>query len=141
MRNRALQAGCAVFAVCAPWLALAADATPARAGDNASKLKGFGLAENSGTPNFGRIILVFVLLAALAWGAAWLLRRYGAKFRVGAIAGGSPIRLVSRSSLPGGIACHVVEAQGTQVLIAASRHGISTVRLDASVSPGKESAP
>ncbi len=107
----------------------------------AEKLKGFGLAEGSATPAFGRIMVVFLLLAALAWAAAWLLRRFssrwGARFGLGgiAVAGASPIRHVARSSLPGGIACHLVEAQGSRVLITVSRHGVTSLLLGAATPP------
>ncbi len=82
-------------------------------------------------------MVVFLLLAALAWAAAWLLRRFssrwGARFGLGGIgvAGASPIRHVARSSLPGGIACHLVEAQGSRVLITVSRHGVTSLLLGA----------
>jgi hypothetical protein len=114
--------------------------------EGAEKLKGFGLAEGSSTPHFGRIMVVFLLLAALAWAAAWLLRRFssrwGARFGLAGIggAGASPIRHVARSSLPGGIACHLVEAQGSRVLITVSRHGVTSLLLGAATPP-PESAP
>jgi hypothetical protein len=123
----------AAVAACMPCLARAVEAT----GEGAEKLKGFGLAEGSSSPPFGRIILVFVLLAALAWAAAWLLRRFSSRWgpRLGlagmAIAGGGPIRHVARSSLPGGLACHLVEAQGSRVLITVSRHGVTSLLLGA----------
>jgi hypothetical protein len=118
---------------CVPWLARAAEA----AGEGAGKLKGFGLAEGSSSPPFGRIIVVFLLLAALAWAAVWLLRRYGPRFGIGAIAaaGAGPIRHVARSSLPGGIACHLVEAQGSRVLITVTRHGVTSLALGPVAAP------
>ena len=129
-----------------PRLACALEATR----EGAEKLKGFGLAEGSSTPAFGRIIVVFLLLAALAWAAAWLLRRFssrwGARFGLGGIggigsAGANPLRHVARSSLPGGIACHLVEAQGSRVLITVSRHGVTSLLLGAATPPPPESAP
>jgi hypothetical protein len=124
------------------YLLQAAEATR----EGAEKLKGFGLAEGSSTPAFGRIMVVFLMLAALAWAAAWLLRRFssrwGARFGLGGIvgAGASPIVHVARSSLPGGIACHLVEAQGSRVLITVSRHGVTSLLLGAAT-PRPESAP
>jgi hypothetical protein len=114
--------------------------------EGAEKLKGFGLAEGASTPAFGRIMVVFLLLAALAWAAAWLLRRFssrwGARFGLGGIGivAASPIRQVARSSLPGGIACHLVEAQGSRVLITVSRHGVTSLLLGAAPPP-PESTP
>lgn len=135
----------AAFAVGMPWLARAAGA----AGEGAEKLKGFGLAEGSSSPPFGRILLVFVLLAALAWGAAWLLRRFSSRWgqRLGlggmALTGGGPIRHVARSSLPGGIACHLVDAQGSRVLITVTRHGVTSLLLGntEAVPPPSETQP
>jgi len=94
------------------------------------KLRGLGLAgEQVGTPGFGRVLVVFLLVAALAWGASWMLRRYGITFRSGGIAGTTPIRHLARNALPGGVACHLVETQGRQVLITVSRSGISSLLL------------
>jgi hypothetical protein len=112
--------------LCLPWFA-----GIARAADEGTKrLKEFGLAESTSTPALGRVIVVFVLLAALAWAAAWLLRRYGARLRIGAVNNSPPIRALARSNLPGGIACHLVEVQGTRVLITASRHGVTSLQLE-----------
>ena len=141
MRHRGHLLGVAV-AGSLPRLACALEATR----EGAEKLKGFGLAEGSSTPAFGRIMVVFLLLAALAWACAWLLRRFssrwGARFGLGGIGGAaaSPIRHVARSSLPGGIACHLVEAQGSRVLITVSRHGVTSLLLGAATPP-PESAP
>ena len=99
------------------------------AADATDKMKHFGLADGSSTPAFGRVIVVFLLLAALAWGAAWLLRRYGPRWRIAAVGGAGPIQSLARSTLPGGIACHLVEAQGSRVLITVTRHGVSSLLL------------
>ena len=128
-----------------PLMAQAADT----AQQNAEKLKGFGLADGgSATPGLGRVILVFMVIAALAWGMAWLLRRYGARWRIGAVAGavGVPIRPLARNSLPGGVACHLIEAGGKRVLISVSRHGVSSLLLgdapaDIAPPPAVERAP
>src|SRR5690349_1179271 len=79
------------------------------------KLRNFGLAESrTETPGLGRVLLAFLLVAALAWASVWLLRRYGfrgSSLASGTVAAGSQIRNLARSTLPGGIVCHVVEAQ------------------------------
>jgi|SRR5215831_2921952 len=112
------------------------------AAESADKMKGFGLADGSTTPAFGRVIVVFLLLAALAWGAAWLLRRYGsARWRNVATGGVGPIQPLARTSLPGGIACHLVEAQGSRVLITVTRHGVSSLLLGATDAKNTEPAP
>src|SRR3954471_22063325 len=103
----------------APILARAADTAAA----GADKLKGFGLASSdAGSLPIGRVILAFLLVAALAWAATWLLRRTG--FRGAAIGatGVASIRTLARSTLPGGVTCHVIETQGRQVLITVTRH-------------------
>ena len=113
-------------AIGAPLLARAADTTAA----SADKLKGFGLASaDAGSLPFGRVIVAFLIVAALAWAATWLLRRYG--FRGAAIAAGgaASIRTLARNTLPGGVTCHLVETQGRQVLITVTRHGATSVVL------------
>jgi len=134
MHARAVHALWAVIAWLAPAPALARAADPVTGATD--KLQGFGLAESAAVaPALGRVIIVFVLIAALAWGLVWLLRRYG--FRGAAIAGGAatPVRHLARSMLPGGIACHVVEAQGRQVLITVTRHGVTALILGDAASP------
>jgi hypothetical protein len=120
----------ALAALAPAWVWAAEAAHPA-----ADKLKGFGLAESASTPAFGRVIMVFLLLAALCWGMVWLLKKHGKRFGLaGATLGAadsSPIRHVARSSLPGGIVCHLVEAQGSRVLITVSRQGVSSLVLGA----------
>ena len=107
-------------------LASAAEA----AQQGAEKLRGFGLnGGDVGAPGFGRVITVFILVAALAWGATWILRRYG--LRSAGIAPGpsEPIRHLVRGTLPGGVVCHVIETQGRRVLITTTRNGVSTLVL------------
>jgi hypothetical protein len=115
-------------------LALAVLSSGTRAADEAEKLRHLGLAE-SGTeaPSLLRVLLTFLLVVALAWAAVWLMRRHGfrltGKLGLAAAPGASPIRAVARSVLPGGVTCHVVEAQGRSVLITVTRTGVSSVIL------------
>jgi hypothetical protein len=111
-----------------PRLTLAADG--AKTADE--KLRDLGLAGSTvTTPGFGRVLVAFLLVAALAWGASWVLRRYGFRFRAGAgVSGGAtPIRHLARHTLPGGLTCHLVETQGRQVFITVSRSGVNSVLL------------
>ncbi|HEV7610180.1 MAG TPA: hypothetical protein VGO61_22805 [Steroidobacteraceae bacterium] len=109
-----------------PRLALAADG--AKTADE--KLRGLGLAgSNVATPGFGRVLVVFLLVAALAWGASWMMRRYGLRFRAGVGGGATPIRHLARNTLPGGLTCHLVETQGRQVLITVARSGVNSLLL------------
>ncbi len=127
----------AVLAAFAPGWVRAAEA----AHTASDKLKGFGLAEGASTPSFGRVILVFLMLAALSWGLVWLLKKHGKRLGLGGLGAGagvtdsSPIRHVARSSLPGGVVCHLVETQGSRVLITVTRQGVTSLVLNAS-SPG-----
>lgn len=103
------------------------------------RLKTFGLAEGvQSTPSIGRVILVFLFVSALAWAGVMLLRRYGLRWRLGPIAGAGTIRHIDRSSLPGGVSCHVIEAEGARILIASSRNGLTAIRLG---EPGKPAEP
>jgi len=105
---------------------------------DAGKLSGFGLAEPATTPAYGRVLIVFLLVAALAWGSVWLMRRYGLRgpIRVpGAAGAASQTRHLSRSTLPGGIVCHVIETQGKSVLITVTRHGVTSLVLGEAVPP------
>jgi hypothetical protein len=113
-------------------------ATLAHAAD-AEKLRGFGLAESATTPAYGRVLIAFLLVAALAWGSVWLMRRYGWRGLpgvTGAAGAGVQVRHLARSTLPGGIACHVIEAQGRHVLITVTRQGVTSLVLgDVASSP------
>jgi hypothetical protein len=103
---------------------------------SAEKLRDLGLASGFVEgPGIGRVLLAFVLVAALAWGATWVLKRYGSRSGSAAAGGATPIRHLSRGALPGGIACHVVEAQGRQVLITVTRHGVTSLVLGDAVAP------
>jgi hypothetical protein len=108
----------------------AAAATAATEGE--TKLRGLGLQSSDvGMPGFGRVLAAFVLVAALAWGATWLLRRYGYRLPAAVAGGAHPIRHLARQTLPGGVACHVIETQGRQVLITVTRSGVASLDLGA----------
>jgi hypothetical protein len=114
----------AMVAGCGPALARAADSAAA----GAEKLKDFGLASSdAGSLPVGRIIFAFLLVAALAWAATWVLRRYGFRGAAVTAGGAAPIRALARNTLPGGVICHLVETQGRQVLITVTRHGVTSV--------------
>jgi hypothetical protein len=113
-------------------------AAPLAQAADAKKLSGFGLAESAATPAYGRVLIAFLLVAALAWGGIWLMRRYGLRGPLRALGdpgAGSKIRPLARSSLPGGIACHVVEAQGKTVLITVTRNGVTSLVLGEAAPP------
>lgn len=136
---RTLPTTCGVMLASLARLATAAE--PVKSG--AAKLRDFGLAESTvSTPGYGRVVLVFTLIVALAWGAAWVLRRYGARFRSNTIGATASMRPVARYALPGGVACHVIETQGRQVLITVTRHGVTSLVLgDAPAVPSQGQTP
>ena len=105
--------------------------------DADARLKSFGLADGQATPGFGRVAIVFLIVAGLAWGVAWALRRFGPRLGLGQRLGvlgsagaNTVIRTLARSSLSGGGTCHLLEVQGNRVLITVTRHGVSSVVLD-----------
>jgi len=124
---------------------VAAFVAPLAQAADADKLRGFGLAESAATaPAYGRVLIAFLLVAALAWGSVWLMRRYGFRGSLGASAAtgaGTQVRHLARSTLPGGIACHVVEAQGQQVLITVTRHGVTSLVLREAAPPPPTGTP
>lgn len=104
------------------------------ASTSAEKLRNLGLAESGMSgPSILRVLLTFALAVALAWGAVWLLRRYGfkwpGKLGITGTAVSPPIKPLARSVLPGGITCHVVETQGCDVLITVTRSGVTSLVL------------
>jgi len=137
-----------ISTLCGLFCGCLAGASPAAAPvkTGAEKLHDFGLSgSNVGTPGYGRVLVAFALIVALAWGMTWILRRYGARFRpgvMGATGVAAPIRHLARNTLPGGISCHVIETQGRQVLITVSRHGVASVLLgEAPVAAPASAAP
>ena len=136
MRRWIKTAGLLAAAAGMPLLAAAADTAAA----NADKLKGFGLANaDAGSLPIGRIIVTFLLVAALAWAATWMLRRYGFRGAAVTAGGAATIRPLARNTLPGGVTCHLVETQGRQVLITVTRHGVTSVVLGAAAASAEPS--
>jgi len=123
-------------ALLAGWGASACALADAAPKSEAEKLRDLGLASSgTATPGYGRVLIAFVIVAALAWGATWLLRRYGHRLPTAATGGVVPIHHVARKVLGGGVACHLVETQGRQVLITVARGGVSTVLLGDAARP------
>jgi flagellar biogenesis protein FliO len=136
MAMRLVKYSSLIAAALLPVVTAAADT--ARSG--ADKLRDLGFADSSaGSLPMGRVLLAFLLVAALAVCAVWLLRRYGPRFRtVGPVA---PIRIVARSSLPGGTSCQVVEVQGKHVLITSTRNGVTSLVLGEAPAPPPSEGP
>jgi flagellar biogenesis protein FliO len=88
-------------------------------------------------PSMGRVIFVFMLIAGLAVGAAYALRRYSPNFARG-LAQQGPLRVIDRANLSPGLRVHLVEVDGERLLIAENRTGISMLQLrDRSASSAK----
>lgn len=82
-------------------------------------------------PSMGRVIFVFLLIAGLAVGAAYALRRYSPNFARGLMQQQGPIRVIDRATLNAGLRVHLVEVDGERLLIAENRTGLSMMQLRA----------
>jgi len=79
-------------------------------------------------PSIGRVIAVFILVAAMAVGIAYLLRRYSPNLARG-ISQGSALRVIDRSTLNAGLRVHLIEVEGERILVAENRSGVSMLQL------------
>jgi hypothetical protein len=79
-------------------------------------------------PSVARVVFVFLLMAGIALGAAYAVRRYSPKFANALIQRGL-LRVIDRTALHGGLRVHLVEADGERILIAEGRAGVSMLRL------------
>ncbi len=80
-------------------------------------------------PSMGRVIFVFLLIAGLAVGAAYALRRYSPNFARGLMQQQGPIRVIDRATLNAGLRVHLIEVDGERLLIAENRTGLSMMQL------------
>jgi flagellar biogenesis protein FliO len=97
--------------------ALAQESTPLAQGQDIVQL-----------PSVWRVIFVFLLISGLAVAAAYGLRRFSPKFARG-IAQQGALRVIERAQLNAGLRVHLVEADGSRILIAEHRAGISMLQL------------
>jgi hypothetical protein len=87
-------------------------------------------------PGLGRVVLAFILVAALAVAAVLVLQRFGPRFGAGSLfAGGGSLRVLERLQLARDLHVHLVQTECGKVLITAHRQSIAVVLLDAA-SPG-----
>jgi flagellar biogenesis protein FliO len=82
-------------------------------------------------PSFGRIVLSFIIAAALAVGVAFALRYVLPKLGRPAAAS-SRLRVLDRIHISSGLRLHLVEVDGDKVLIAEQRGAPSMLVLPAS---------
>src|SRR5689334_20418623 len=119
MRGRMLQA-----VLAAVWLVAAQCAFPAPgAPDTSSPMSHFGLATQPvPLPGAGKVILVFICVAALAVGIAALLRRWSpgllAKLQ---LPSGVEVTVLGRQKLEPGVSLHIVSIAGERLAIVTSR--------------------
>ena len=79
-------------------------------------------------PEIGRVVAVFVLVAALAVVAGVVLRRLLPKF-TGASLAGNVVRIVERTNLGPGTRVHLLQIEGEKVLVAENRSGLAIAVL------------
>lgn len=80
-------------------------------------------------PSMGRVIFVFLLVAGLAVGVAYALRRYSPNLARGLTQQGGPLRVIDRATLNPGLRVHLVEVDGERLVIAENRTGLSMLQL------------
>ena len=116
---------------------LALHATFAIAQDNASPPRLTQGSDVVQVPGAGRVVLVFLIVAALAVGAAFVLRRVLPRLP-GGYAQDSRIKLVARSTPTPGMRVHLLQVDEQRVLLAEHRGTLSMVVLP---TDGKPPAP
>src|SRR5262249_13198182 len=75
-------------------------------------------------PEIGRVVAVFVLVAALAVAAGLALRRVLPRV-TGAALQGNALRIVERTSLGPGTRVHLLHVEGERGLVAENRTGVA----------------
>lgn len=125
-----VRTACACYA---GWL-LTLHATVAVAQENASPplTQGSDMVE---VPGVGRVILVFLIVAALAVGAVFMLRRVLPRLP-GGYAPDSRIRIVARAMPASGVRVHLLQVDEQRVLLAEQRGTLSMIVLPGKESPG-----
>jgi hypothetical protein len=86
-----------------------------------------GNTENIGTPGIGRIVVAFVVTLAVGGALVWLLRRvlpFLPKWG-GARVVGSAMRVKASQAIHPALRLHLIEVNGSTVLVAEGRSGIS----------------
>jgi hypothetical protein len=123
MRGRMLEAVLAAVCLVAGQCAFSASSTPG----TPSPMSHFGLATQPvPLPGAGKIIFVFICVAALAVGIAAILRRWSpgllAKLQ---LPSGVEVTVLGRQRLEPGVSLHVVSIAGERLAIVTSRSGVA----------------
>lgn len=109
--------------------ALAQESTPLGQGQDIVQL-----------PSPWRVLFVFLLIASLAVAAAYGLRRFSPKFARG-IAQQGTLRVIERAQVNAGLRVHLVEVDGSRILIAEHRAGISMLQLPSAAPTSSKNEP
>jgi flagellar biogenesis protein FliO len=80
------------------------------------------------TPGIGRVVAAFVIVAALAVGAAMALRRVLPRF-TGVPLTGNTVRILERANLGAGTRAHLVQVEGEKLLVVENRTGLAIAVL------------
>lgn len=97
----------------------------ARGAENAPLTQGQDIVA---VPGIGRVIVVFLLVAALAVAAAVVLRRVLPRL-TGVTIGGNTLRILERTNLSPATRIHLVQVDGERLLVAENRHALAVVVL------------
>jgi flagellar biogenesis protein FliO len=83
-----------------------------------------------GLPGIGRVLFAFLLMALVAVGVSYALRRWLPAFRKRPSVG-EGIRTLARSTVSRALTVHLVDVDGVRVLIAETRTGVGMTVLPA----------
>jgi len=139
MRGRMLGAVLAAAWLVACQCAFSAPAAP----DTSSPMSHFGLAAQPvPLPGAGKVIVVFICVAALAVGIAAILRRWSpgllAKLQ---LPSGVEVTVLGRQKLEPGVSLHIVSIAGERLAIVSSRSGVAMHALSVSDKDTSRPAP
>ena len=140
MRGRILETVLAAVCLVAGRCAFSAPGAP----NTPSPMSHFGLATQPvPLPGAGKIILVFICVAALAVGIAAILRRWSpgllAKLQ---LPSGVEVTVLGRQRLEPGVSLHIVSIAGERLAIVTSRSGVAMHALLVSdQAPGAPTPP
>ncbi|HYM34066.1 MAG TPA: flagellar biosynthetic protein FliO [Steroidobacteraceae bacterium] len=96
-----------------------------------------GYAGPTDTPGVGKIVFAFVVTILIGVAAVWVLRRYMPRVvavlpQLGArAAANSTLRVVSSRAVHPGLRLHVVEVEGSTLVVAESRAGVALTIIPA----------
>lgn len=116
-RRAKLVAGACMLSLALVSSAFAQESTPLAQGQDIVQL-----------PSLWRVIFVFLLVAGLAVAAAYGLRRFSPKFARGVAQQGT-LRVIERAQVNTGLRVHLIEADGSRILIAEHRAGVSMLQI------------